>query len=82
MPSKSMQRRKFISISAAGLGLAQFPGLLRLRQGSAAAAPGPLDVASLSELQKSGSLLIRKTTLGPVLLVSQPAPALVKWKSA
>ena len=78
MPSKSMQRRKFISISAAGLGLTQLPGLLRLRQGSAAAAPRPLDVASLSELQKSGSLLIRKTALGPVLLISQLAPTLVR----
>jgi len=73
-----MQRRKFISIYAAGLGVAQLAGLLRLRQGSAAAAPGPLDVTSLSELQKSGSLLIRKTALGPGLLIDQPAPALVR----
>ena len=73
-----MQRRKFISISAAGLGLSQVPGLLRLRQGSAAAASGPLDLASLPELQRAGSLLLKNTALGPVLLISQPAPVVVK----
>jgi len=73
-----MQRRKFISISAAGLGLSQVPGLLRLRQGSVAAATGPLDLASLPELQKAGSLLHKNTALGPVLLISQPAPVVVQ----
>lgn len=74
----SMQRRKFISISAAGLGLSQVPSLLRLRQGSAAAASGLLDLASLPELQRAGSLLLKNTPLGPVLLISQPAPVVVK----
>ncbi len=77
-PAKAMRRRTFISISAAGLGLAQLPGLLRLRQGSAAAASGPLDLASLPQLQKAGSLVLKNTALGPVLLISQPAPVLVR----
>jgi hypothetical protein len=33
-PAKAMRRRTFISISAAGLGLAQLPGLLRPRHGA------------------------------------------------
>lgn len=73
-----MQRRKFISISAAGLGLSQMSGLLRHRQGSAAAATAPQDLASVPELQRAGSLLLKNTALGPVLLISQPAPALVR----
>jgi len=77
-PVKVMRRRTFISISAAGLGLAQVPGLWRLRQGSAAAATAPLDLASLAQLQKAGSLLLKNTALGPVLLISKPAPALVR----
>ncbi len=37
-----------------------------------------LDLASLPELQKGGSLLLKNTALGPVLLISQPAPVVVQ----
>ena len=62
-PVKVMRRRTFISNSAAGLGLAQVPGLWRLRQGSAASAAAPLGIASLAQLQKAGSLLLKNTAL-------------------